>query len=57
MKKNDIEYFEKDPIMGSDTKIPVRVIFRLVPDEVKEHRLREAKHNAHSRKWNVTDEF
>jgi hypothetical protein len=57
MSKHQIPYLNKDLIMGYDKKVPVRVIFCLVPEQIKEERLRKAYSNSKSRNWKVTEEF
>jgi hypothetical protein len=57
MTKYQIPYFDKNLIMGVGKKLPVRVIFCLVPEQVKEERLRKAYSNSKSRNWKVTEEF
>lgn len=59
LHKHQISCCEKDLIMGFERKkqLPVRVIFCLVPDCVKEQRLRQAAKNAKERNWTVSDEY
>lgn len=59
MKSNGIDYCEEDLIMGftKKNKLPVRVIFSRVPDEVKASRLRKASKNAKERNWQVTKDY
>lgn len=59
MERHQINYCEKELIMGFEkkNKLSVRVIFCLVPDYVKEQRLRKASKNAKERNWKVTDEY
>jgi hypothetical protein len=57
MIKHEIQYLEKELIMGCDKKIPVRVIFSLVPEQLKAERLRKAYYNSKVRNWTVTEEF
>lgn len=57
MDKSQIPYLEKSLIMGLDKKLPVRVIFCRVPEQIKEERLRKAYSNSKTRNWKVTEEF
>lgn len=38
MNKNNLQYLEKDVIMGFDIKLPVRVIICRVSEQVKERK-------------------
>ena len=59
MKRNNLDIYEQDLIMGFEKKkkLPVRVVFSLVPEEVKNQRLRKAYKNARERNWTVTEEY
>lgn len=57
MNKNNLQYLDKELIMGYETKLPVRVILCKVPEQVKEQRLRNATKNAKTRNWTVTEDF
>ena len=56
MRINNISSIEKD-LFITYAKIPARVCFFLVPDLVREKRIREARKYAKSRGWTMSKEF
>jgi hypothetical protein len=56
MKKKEITSIEKE-LYITYAKIPARVCFFLVPDNIREKRIREARKYAKSRGWNMSKEY
>jgi len=57
MKAHNIDRLEKRVCIGDQTKLPVRMILELLPDEEVEKKLRKMKHKAKRSKWNLSKEY
>lgn len=57
MTKNNIEILEQEVFIGLEYHMPVRAVITLVPTQVKEQRIREAKCNAKTRNGNLSKEY
>ncbi len=57
MKKNKIMHLEKELLIGHEAKMKVRVIFNLVPDEVKRQRTKAVDYKAKSNNYTVQKEY
>jgi len=56
MKKHRIEQLEKQVYIGASTKLPMRIIIAIVPDQVYSQRLRKANKKNKERGYRMTGE-
>ena len=56
MNANGMQHIEKQVSIGVKTKLPVRIIISLIPEQVYEERIRKANKNNRERGYNMTEE-
>jgi len=57
MKKYQLSRIEKDVFIGNTSKIPVRMIIDLLPDDVYEQRIRKTNRSHKSKGYNSSEKF
>lgn len=57
MKKSKVMYLEKELLIGHEKKIKTRVIFNLVPDEVRKKRTQAVDYKAKNQNYTVQKEY